>query len=180
MNQPWVHMCPPILNPPPASLPTPSLWVDPGFSCPAGVLNRVVREAVTESMTAEQKPGEVGLRTEPSRQSRLHVRRPAAGMCLCRQGTAQSPGDAWAQGRVEGGVKCVAGKGHGSALTDNVSKALGVCPELGGSRTAGQSLGSLAFYRELACCCTVRNLEALKRRIGNVNPGMATEIQAGG
>ena len=28
MNQPWVNMCPPILNPPHTSLPTPSLWVD--------------------------------------------------------------------------------------------------------------------------------------------------------
>ena len=27
MNQPQVHICPPILNPPTTSLPTPSLWV---------------------------------------------------------------------------------------------------------------------------------------------------------
>ena len=27
MNQPQVYMCPPILNPPPTSFPTPSLWV---------------------------------------------------------------------------------------------------------------------------------------------------------
>lgn len=59
----------------------------------------------------------------------------------------------------------MAGKGHGSALTDNVSKALGVCPEWGGNRAAEQSLGSLAFYRELACCCIVRSLEALKRSL---------------
>ena len=29
MNQPRVHMCPLILNPPPSPLPTPSLWVVP-------------------------------------------------------------------------------------------------------------------------------------------------------
>ena len=29
MNQPWVHMCLPILNPPPTSLPTQSFWVVP-------------------------------------------------------------------------------------------------------------------------------------------------------
>ena len=29
MSQPWVHTCPPILNPPPTSLPTPTLWVVP-------------------------------------------------------------------------------------------------------------------------------------------------------
>ena len=29
MNQPQVHMCPPILNPPLTSLPTLSLWVVP-------------------------------------------------------------------------------------------------------------------------------------------------------
>ena len=29
MNHPWVYMCPPILNPTPFSLPTPSLWVVP-------------------------------------------------------------------------------------------------------------------------------------------------------
>lgn len=29
--------------------------------------------------------------------------------------------------------------------------------------------------QELACCRTVRNLEALPGRIGNVNQGMATE-----
>ena len=29
MNQPWVYMCSPILNPAPTSLPTPSLWVVP-------------------------------------------------------------------------------------------------------------------------------------------------------
>ena len=32
MNQPWVHMCSPILNPPPASLPT----LYPGFSQSSG------------------------------------------------------------------------------------------------------------------------------------------------
>lgn len=74
----------------------------------------------------------------------------------------------------------MAGRGHGSALTDSVSKALGFCSEWGGSRAAEQSLGSLALYRELACCRTVRNLEALRGRMGNVNQGMATEIQAGG
>lgn len=74
----------------------------------------------------------------------------------------------------------MAGRGHGSALTDSVSKALGFCPEWGGSRAAEQSLGSLTFYRELACCRTVRSLEALRGRIGNVNRGVATEIQAGG
>ena len=31
MNQPWVHMCPPILNPPPTSFPTYSLWITPGY-----------------------------------------------------------------------------------------------------------------------------------------------------
>ena len=71
----------------------------------------MVREADTESMTAEQRPGEVGLRTEPSRQSEQRVRRPAAGTCLCHQGTAQSPGDAWARGRVEGGVGVWLGRG---------------------------------------------------------------------
>ena len=29
MNQPWVYMCPPILTPPPTSLPIPSLRVVP-------------------------------------------------------------------------------------------------------------------------------------------------------
>ena len=29
MNQPWVYMCPPVPNPPPTSLPIPSLWVVP-------------------------------------------------------------------------------------------------------------------------------------------------------
>ena len=29
VNQSWVHICPPILNIPPTSLPTPSLWVVP-------------------------------------------------------------------------------------------------------------------------------------------------------
>ena len=29
LNQPWVYMCPPILNPSPTSLATPSLWVVP-------------------------------------------------------------------------------------------------------------------------------------------------------
>ena len=29
MNPPQVYMCFPILNPPPSSLPTPSLWVVP-------------------------------------------------------------------------------------------------------------------------------------------------------
>ena len=29
MNQPLVHMCPPVLNPPPTSLPVPSLWLVP-------------------------------------------------------------------------------------------------------------------------------------------------------
>ena len=29
MNQPWVYMCPTILNPPPTSLPKPFLWVIP-------------------------------------------------------------------------------------------------------------------------------------------------------
>ena len=37
MNQPWVHMCLLILNPPPTSLLIPYLWVVPetGFGCPA-------------------------------------------------------------------------------------------------------------------------------------------------
>ena len=29
MNQSWVYMCPTVLNSPPISLPTPSLWVVP-------------------------------------------------------------------------------------------------------------------------------------------------------
>ena len=41
-----------------------------------------------------------------------------------------------------------------------------------------QSLGPLAFYRELAGCYSVRNLGALGT-VGNVSRGMATEIQAG-
>ena len=63
----------------------------------------MVGEAVTESMTAEQRPGEVGLRTEPSRQSGLHIRRPAAGTCLCRWDSPQPRGGV-GMGRVEGGV----------------------------------------------------------------------------
>ena len=35
MNQPLVYMCPPILNLPPTSLPTPSLWAVPEHSLSA-------------------------------------------------------------------------------------------------------------------------------------------------
>ena len=40
MNQPWVHLCPPILNPPPSSLPTQSLGLSQstGFECPASCI----------------------------------------------------------------------------------------------------------------------------------------------
>lgn len=88
-----------------------------------------------------------------------------------------APREVWARGRVEGGVSVWLG-GDGSALTDSVSKALGVCPEWRGSRGAEHSLGPPAFYRELAGCHTVRNLGALGT-VGNVSRGMATEIQAG-
>ena len=40
---------------------------EPAFSALLGFLNRVVGEAVTKNVT-EQRSGEVGLRTEPSRQ----------------------------------------------------------------------------------------------------------------
>ena len=40
MNQPQVYRCPHILNPPPASLPTPSLWVAPEHRLHAWNLNR--------------------------------------------------------------------------------------------------------------------------------------------
>ena len=139
---------------------------EPAFSALLGFLNRVVREAVTKNVT-EQRSGEVGLRTEPSRQGGQRV----------WPGTAQSPGEVWAGGRVEGGVSVWLG-GDGSALTDSVSKALGVCPEWRGSRGAEQGLGPLAFYRELAGCHTVKNLGALGT-VGNISRGMATEIQAG-
>ena len=38
-NQPWVHMCPSILNPPPTSLPTHSLWVIPGHQLLSALLH---------------------------------------------------------------------------------------------------------------------------------------------
>ena len=41
MNQSRVHVCPPILNPPPISLPTPSLWVV-SFECPASCIKNAL------------------------------------------------------------------------------------------------------------------------------------------
>ena len=40
MNQPEVYMCPPILNPPPTSLPIPSHphWLSTSFECPASCI----------------------------------------------------------------------------------------------------------------------------------------------
>ena len=40
MNLPQIYTCPPILNPPPISLPTPSLRLSqsPGFECPASYI----------------------------------------------------------------------------------------------------------------------------------------------
>ena len=41
MNQPWVYMCPPVLNPPPTSLPIPNssgLFQCTGFECPASCI----------------------------------------------------------------------------------------------------------------------------------------------
>ena len=42
MDQPQVHMCPPILKPPPTSLPIPSFWVvtGTGFECLASCVER--------------------------------------------------------------------------------------------------------------------------------------------
>lgn len=56
--------------------------------------------------------------------------------------------------------------GRGWLSLDSVSEALGVCPEWRGSRGAEQSLGPLAFYRELAGCHTMRNLGALRGQSG--------------
>ena len=41
MNQPWVYMCPPMLKPPPISLPTyhSGLSQNTGFECPASYIN---------------------------------------------------------------------------------------------------------------------------------------------